>query len=402
MAIRDYTLIEITQMPNDVDKTRDKVFTINFVESLEIKSTWQNLTDTAKIKLPRNIVVQDDTAGKNNWFKQNIYNSNNGAPPLFMRGDKIKITLGLWNDPMDGLDEILESNEEFIGYITKIKNRMPIELDCEDEMWKLKQIKCVNKLFKGSEYTVQKMLTELLQGTGITVVDGVGATIQTNVGDFRTQNDTVASVLSRLRRDGGLFSYFRDNQLRCSGVVYYPDDRKEEIFAFQKNIISDQLEYQRKEDLNVAVKAHSEFITNGSGTNKDGTTKTKRKRLEVLVGRDGVIENEKSFFGDLITIPVLGATTKEVLIQKAKEYLPKVYYTGFKGSFISLGIPSMRHGDGVVLRDNQIPERNGTYLIKEVTKAMSNTGGYRQTIMLHIRIDKGFTQDQLNAGILNK
>lgn len=416
MAFRLYTSIEITQQKNSVDSLRDKVFTIDFVKELEIKSSWQNLTDTAKIKLPRNVIVQDDTHGTNNWSLKNIYNSNNGASPLFMRGDKIKITLGYWHDSMDGSDEILETDEVFIGYISKISNRMPIEIDCEDEMWKLKQIKAANKLFKGSEYTVQKMLTELLQGKGIKVVDGVDGTAQTNIGDFRTQNESVASVLERLRREGGLYSYFRGDELRCSGIVYYPQDRKEEIFAFQETIITDQLAYQRKEDLNIAIKAHSEFLSNGSGNNNDGSPKTKRKRLEVLVGitdpekgtigviakKEGgkfIFGDEKGFTGDLITIPVLGATNFDVLIQKAKEYLPNFYYTGFKGSFRAMGQPSMRHGDGVILQDNVIPERNGTYLIKEVTKTMSLSGGYKQNIMLHLRIDKGFTQDQLNAGI---
>lgn len=405
MSFRLYTLIKITQQPNSVDSARNTTFTIDFVESLEIKSSWQNLTDTAKIKLPRNIVVQDDRNGKNNWGAQvgesgkNIYNSDNGASPLFMRGDKIKITLGYYYDPMDGTDEVLVTDDVFDGYITKIQNRMPIEINCEDTMWKLKQLKAPNKLFKGSEYTVQKMLTELLQGTGITVIDGTDQTIQTNIGDFRTQNESVASVLERLRRDGSLYSYFRGDQLRCSGIVYYPQDRVDHVFKFQENIISDQLQYNRKEDLEIAIKAHAEYLDSGSGTNNDGTPKTKRKRIEVLVGKDGVISDEKTFTGDVVSIPVLGATTKEVLIQKAKEYLPKFYYTGFKGSFVTFGQPSVKHGDAAIIRDSVIPERNGTYLIKEVTKNMSLIGGYKQTILLHLRIDKGFTQDQLNAGI---
>ena len=410
--LRPNILIEIQQQPNDVDKLRNKTYVLDFAIYGEIVSTWQNLTDTAKLKIPRSIYVEDDTGplvlnGKHysNWAGQSIYGTTGNESPVFMRGDKIRISLGYFYDPMDGTAEILEMDERFVGYITKIKNKIPIEIECEDQMWKLKQIRVENKIWPASTYTVQKMVQEMLAGTGIVVVDGVQGSIQTTIGDFRTQNETVALVLDRLRRDGGLYSYFRGRDLlRCSGIVYYPQDRVENVFRFQENILSgDQLEYTRKEDLNIAVKAHSEFIEapDDSKRNKDGSIKTKRKRLEVMVTKDGALskEAEKSFQGDIITIPVIGANTLEELTRKAKEYLPKFYYTGFKGSFMTFGQPAVKHGDGAILQDRIIPERDGTYLVKQVSTTFGLGIGIKQKILLHLRIDKGYTMDQLNAGI---
>lgn len=401
MSLRPNTLIEITQMPNDIYPTgRDQVFTLDFVEHGEIVSTWQNLTDTAKLRLPRNIYVEDKLFNFYNWAGKNIYESDGDLPPIIMRGDKIKISLGYFYDNMNGGDETLIMNDIFSGYISKIKNRVPIEIDCEDMMWKLKQIKAPNKLFRGSEYTVQKMVTELLTDTGIKVRDGVDGAIETKIGDFRTQNETVAQVLDRLRKEGFLYSYFRGEELRCSGIVYYPEDRNDEVFEFQNNIISDSLEYTRKEDINVAVKAHAEFIENGTGLNNDSTRKTKRKRLEVMVSKEGVLTKSAAdaFQGDIISIPVIGATSEADLIKKATEYLPKFYYTGFKGSFLAFLQPYVRHGDAAIIRDKTLPEKNGTYLIKQVTTTFG-LQGCRQNINLHLRIDKGYTQDQLNAGL---
>ena len=418
MSLRDYTLITIEQQTNSAYPTRggkgvSQTFLMDFVNSGEIVNSWQNLTDTAKIKIPRNIYVNNETSNPLNFGSDpnkvglNLYGGT-ATPPLFMRGDKIKIKLGFYYNNFDGT-ESLEVNEVFSGYITKIKNRVPIEIDCEDEMWKLKQINVVNKVWLASTYDVVSMLKEMLAGTGITVIDGLEGSIKTNIGDFRTQNETVGAVLARLKT-AGLYSYFRNNELRCSGIVYYPGDRtgdvtdvlgnKGTIFGFQENIINDSLEYQRKEDLNIAIRASCETGGAGSGTNKDGTPKTKRQRFEVMVGKDGAMTDIKknAYSGDVIALPILGCKTLAELTQRAIEYLPKFYYTGFKGSFTTFGQPFMRHGDACILRDKMLPERDGTYLIKQVVTTFG-MGGFRQKIMLHIRIDSGYTIQQINAGL---
>lgn len=403
MSLRQNTLIEITQVPNDSFPDRTKRFILDFVNYGEINTSWQNLTDTAKLRFPRNVLVEDENGDLINWTDNAIYGDHGNSSPLFMRGDEISISVGYFYDQFDDT-EILEMTvtPQFTGYISNIKNRLPIELECEDNMWKLKQIAAPNKLYKASQYTVKKMIEEMLVGTPYTVTDGG---FEVSIGDFRVQSETVAQVLERLKKDGGLTSYFRGNELRAATVAYdFNYMQTQEVFEFQENIISDSLEYTRKDDLNIAVRAYSQAMENATGKNHDGTQKRKRKRLEVLVGKIdkfgnlGEIVNNKTFHGDLITFPVIGATTKEQLIDRAKKHLPKFYYTGFRGSFDTFGQPTVTHGNAAIIRDNKIPERNGTYLIKQVTTKFG-VQGFRQKIALHTRIDQGFTISDLNAGV---
>jgi|SRR6185369_2533937 len=403
MSFRDYTFITVQQQANSATPNRVlNTVEFDFVNHGENVNSWQNLSDTAKLRLPHNIYAVTDKGqpydiGANpNTSGATIYDGNN---PIFMRGDKITIDLGLFMDNMNGT-EYLEKQTRFTGYITKIKPRVPIEIECEDEMWILKQIRVPDKVWKDSQYTVQSMLTEMLQGTGITVVDGNSGTIKTNIGDFKTRNETVAQVLERLKKDGSIYSYMRNGELRCSGLVYYPQDRVENVFRFQENITSDNLEYTRKEDISLAIRAYSEFQSVLSEKNLDGTAKTKRTRLEVTIDKTGQLDDAaaKAFVGDMITLPILGCKTKEELLQRALAAFPKFYYTGYRGSFTTFGLPFVKHGDAVIIEDNVFPERNGTYLVKQVTTTFG-LSGLRQNILVHLRIDQGYTTSQLNAPI---
>jgi hypothetical protein len=406
MSLRINTLIEITQVPNDAFPDRKKSFTIDFVSSGIITAGWESLTDTAKLKFPRNIMVEDESGRLVNWTDKAIYGDYESQSPLFMRGDEISISIGYFYDNFDGTETSqMPIEPQFTGFISKIKNRLPIEIECEDNFWKLKQIPVANKLFKGSQYTVKSMIAEMLKDHPYTVIDGG---FETSIGDFRTQNETVAQVLERLKNEGRIYSYFRGNVLRVGLIVYDPNTflNNQEVFEFQENIISDSLEYTRKEDLNIAIKVSSHAFGKGSGTNADGTGKNKRKRLEVLVGKVttagkttfGEIANDKTYFGDVITMQLLlNAPSKEELIKRAKAILPKYYYTGFRGSFITFGQPTISHGWAAIIRDSKVKEREGTYLIKEVSTEFGMQG-FRQKIQLHHRIDQGFTTSELNEG----
>lgn len=395
------TEITFTQQPNTGNPGRNAstVTVLNFIGEGEIISTWQKLTDTATLKFPRNVYVIDANGNTVQWTNKNI--SSGVVPtsgPLFVRGDKVSIRLGYTYD-----DGHTEMNTCFEGYISKIKNKQPIEIECEDNMWKLKQLMCPNKFWPKGTYNVSKIIKELVQGTGFNVVDDG---VDLNVGDVRTLNETVAGFLERLRKEANIYCYFRGSDLRCSGIVYYPIDRRKHVFAFQQNIIDggDGLDYLRKEDLTIAIKARA-IIDETSGVNQDGSDKKKQSRLEVLVGiisqagkstRFGEID-PYSFLGETRDQIYLGATTKEELIRRASIDLPKFYYSGFRGSFSTFGQPFARHGDIAILQDDILPERSGEYFIKQVTIPFG-TGGLFQKIMLHLRVDEYSTNDQINTG----
>lgn len=379
--------ITITQVPVKDFPNRTKSFTMKFINICEINTSWKNLTDTAKLKFPKKVYFRDEQGRRFTWFGKNLVAGDN-TPPLLLRGDKIKIQFGYnFSDPTADLpnNRTTTLNTEFEGYITKINNRMPIEIECEDNMYVLKQLDAPNKVFPASQYTVQTMMEELVKGTGFTINAG---NIQTSVGDFRVQNATVAQVLEVLRKDTRIESYFRGNELRCSGLVYYPQDRVEKVFAFQQNIISDKLEYRRLDDIKLGIKAYSINKVELTSLNKNGKPKTKEKRLETFVGKPG---------GEVRTLYFWNITDIDTLKKLAEERLSRMYYEGVKGVFTTFGLPSMKHGDAAIIRDNILTERNGTYLIRGIKKSFGMTG-FRQDIELDIRID-GLDTQTLNAGL---
>ncbi len=410
--------IVITQQPTTTYPNRSNVYTMDFVTDIEIESTWKNLTTTAKLTFPKNIYVKTPT-GLVSWVTQDMYaNTKNNTPPVLLRGDKISISLGYFSQQGTPL------NEEFNGFITKINPKLPLEIECQDNMWLLKQAQCPNKVFPASQYNVQSIIQYLLKNaiiptdktlpsyvylnqvlkpalTKINVINGVGLSenVSTNVGDFRTQNETIAAVLYRLRKDYKLECFFRKNvasgswnDLYVSGIVYYPKDYinsttgaiKSTTYNFQQNIIDGtQLIYLRKDDVRLGIKAYSVGKYELTTFNSAGKLSTKNKRLEVVVGdTDGDIRTQ-FFWPATNTSPELDlANLKTLAIQR----LNKMKYEGWHGSFTSFGIPYVQHGQAVKLQDDIIPERTGTYLIKSV-KVKFGMGGFRREIEPHLRID---------------
>lgn len=385
--------ITITQVATAAYPQRNKIFVVKFINDVQIVSTWQNLTDTCQLILPKKIYVSDQFGKRVNWLGQSTIGSDT-TPPLILRGDKVNIQLG-YNYPTKTLSEVIVMNNEFDGYVSEINPKLPITLLCEDRMFQLKQIKVPNKAFSNTAYTVQSMLQEMLNlqastkdiklVTGSTLAEG----IETNLNAiFRTQEDTIGSVLTRLRKEARIFGYFRGNELRCSGIVYYPSDRVQRVFAFQKNIIADSLQFKRIEDLRIGAKCYSLNKATTNSTNKNGRAKTKTARLETFVGdTDGEIRTLYFWnVPDVKTLAILG-----------NRELRKFFYTGYSGSFVTFGLPFVKHGDEVVIQDTVLPERNGSYLVKGVKKSFGQNG-FRQEVELHLKLSV-FSQTQIANGL---
>lgn len=422
MSLRLISKITITQQPTTTYPERGAEYVLDFVNDIEITSSWKNMTDTAKIVMPKKVYVKTPT-GIVTWQDKYMY-ANTPEAPIIMRGDRIKVELGYYYKPTPQSEYRAETNIEFEGYITKINPKVPLVIECEDNMWLLKQAQCPNKVFPVSEgWTVQKIVQYLLLNSSAStsdtylnrvllpelkrfnVINGVGASenIQTNVGDFRTQNETIAQVLQRLRKDYKIECFFRPNaqgeniDLYVSGVVYYPSeyvDAQGNIFAtaydFENNIITDDMVYLRKDDLRLGIKAYSIDKKELTTTNSSGGTKTQSKRLETFVGdTDGEIRTQ--FFWDV--------KTEDELKALATQRLNKLKYEGWRGQFTSFGLPFVRHGQAVSLKSKVTPERGGAYLVKG-TKVKFGMGGFRRMIDPHIRIDDNiYTANDFANGI---
>lgn len=406
--------ITITQQPTAIYPNRNLITSFEFINNIEINSAWQNLTDTGKLIMPKKVYFKDQFGNAFEWDGKNIISGVNGKIPMVLRGDKIKIELGYiydtlkLNDTQQVTDDTKTvTNTVFNGYITNVDNRIPIELHFEDNMYVLKQVQAENKTWSKSKYTVETMLEEMLStvpNTPFTIKKTINGTpLTTQIGDFTTQNETIAEVLNRLQKDYRLESYFRDSELRCGYLVYYPEDIKESVFKFQYNIISDDLLYKRKDDVIIGIEANAYKQTATSKHNKDGTTKFKTEKVSYFGyfknNELNIVPVEKkpaTFDGEIRTISLRDMPESQVKDYVKKE-INRVTFDGWRGKFTTFGLPLVKHGDVVYLIDEIIPERTGKFLVKGV-QTNFGVNGFRQEISLDLRVDT-LTQAEINSGL---
>ena len=369
------------------ESKRDLQFTFNFVNEFEFSDSWVDLTNQAKITLPKNIYVIDKNGNKLNLGGTE---PNKLIDNLFRRGDSVSINYGYYT--YENGNEVLDMPENpiFEGFITSVGSKRPIVLECEDNMWLLKQIPCKPQVWP-KEKSVEDLLKSLLQGTNFTV----NGLTKTTVGDLVIQDETVAQLLARLQKDFHFEAYFKGNELRIGSLVYIEAEARTFTFEFQKNIISDELVFQRKDDVKLSAICESVNTVDG-GKNKKGQTKTKEERLTVLVYYDktGVAQYKEKKKGEDLPENVEGERRKlfypnvksaKDLFEKGKAELEKYYYTGFKGKFTTFAIPYVQMGDNVIIKDKLMPDRDGKYKVKSVNYT-GGINGHRQIIELHYKM----------------
>lgn len=377
---------------------RNKVFNFDFVNEFTANDTWVDLTNSATIKLPKNVYYKNKFGRLEPLMGTNVnIGGFDNSTPSFLKGDKISIRAGYryFRNENEVLDMPGEGTNtkiyQFQGYITEIISKMPFELRCEDNMWLLKQTACKPRVWNGSlENLIKELISVLPQFT-------VNNLTQTNIGPVVVGNQSVAELLAQFRKDAGLEAYFRGNELRIGSKIYIDSEAKTHKFVFQKNIITDDLKYQRKEDIVLsAICISTNEILTGEST-KDGEAKTKQDRIEVLVYWDKIsksfkyqqkqkgVDFPKNVEGERRTFNYVGITSVIDLFEKGKQQLRKYYYTGFKGNFLTFGIPFVRNGDNVIFEDAILPERNGTYKVKGVEYS-GGIQGLRQNIILDYKI----------------
>lgn len=396
--LRVLTQISFTQQPTAAMPARNGTINYNFVHEFEVESTWKNLTDGGSITLPKNVFITDKNKNRFSLAGTNInLGGFSNTAPVFLRGDKVVISWGYAE-----LNATLQV--VFEGYISQVTSKKPFVVHVEDNMYLLKQVPAAggnNGYFASSKYTVETMLAEMISNGKIPNSNKplpftVNTTTSTSLGNYIAQNETIAEVLARLRKDFHFEAYFRGNELRCGSFVYLEQDAindGQKVFTFQKNIISDDLDYKRKDDVTLSAVATNTIEQTTGKTTKDGQAKTKKQRLEVLVtflnGSDTATVNiitptnklPPNTGGERRTLHFLGATTTAQLTTLATNELRKYYYTGFRGHFTTFGTPFVRHGDNVDILDPILPERNGRYKVKSV-KYKGGVAGLRQEIEL--------------------
>lgn len=333
-------------------KTSGKKILFDFATDVETVEDVENFTQTATIVFPRKIVFKG----------QNLFTGTNA---IFRRGDKVKVEIGYFkekNTPLEGLKEL------YNGYISYVNGSLPVTIECEDEMFVLKNTKCTypkkvglitvgkhgKKLKKPKVISAAISLNDLLGN--ILPDDIVYKCLDVNLGSFRCSNASVSQILEKLKSEYGLYSRFVGGVLMV-GFASDSSDTKTQEFIFERTIIDEtQLQYQLKEDLSVKVVAISMQPNN-----------TKK---EITVGdTDGAQRTYYTY-----------NATDEGLKKFANLKLDRVRYSGYVGSFTTFGEPMVRAGDIAQLTSRKLPERNGFYDIISVRRKFSVKDGYKQTI----------------------
>lgn len=304
--------------------------TIRQPSNVTLESSWRQLTGIATVVLPRNVSYFD---------RENV-------KEVFRRGDSVEIYLG-YDENM-----ILE----FVGYVKETSAAIPIEIKCQDEMFKIKSVP-VN--FSSPDITLQGLMDKILPGVEKDVLEGV------ELGAVRFSRTTVGEVLEKLQTQMKLYSYIAPGtkKLVCGKIYADDSDTPASIFDLERNVVENRLEYRNREDILVKVR---------------GTAMGGGKKLEYEFGDNDPDKNIEWQFN---------VKTQSALEAEVKRFYEANKKDGFSGSFTAFGIPSVQHGRRADISSTLYPDRNGVYYIDGVTKTF-DTGGYRQEINLGNRYER--------------
>ena len=188
------------------DTAEEIIFT--FVNSVVIKSSYETLTDTARIIVPQKLTFQGVPI-------------TTGVTTLFNRGDSVKIELGYFPN----------IRTVFEGFIAKVSPKTPLVIDCEDSMFLLKQDTVTNSFTNAS---LEAVLKDIIP-EGI-VVKNIAKVPE--LGKLRYSRVTPAKVPTPVLR---------------VGLASDASDTNTETFIFEERVIRDELDFQTSDDIQYRV-----------------------------------------------------------------------------------------------------------------------------------------------------
>ena len=204
------------------------------VHSIEFASSFKEPVSRGSLEIPRNVT---------NFDRRQL-------TEVFKRGDALTIYFGYDN----------KMNEEFNGYVSQVSADIPIKIHFEDEMFKIKQMP-VN--FSGQSVGLENLLKTIVPGYDINVLDGV------NLGSVRLAKTQVGPVLEKLASDWGLHTYMKGKTLVCGKYYSANSNAPTVLFDLERNCVSTSLNYKRKDEIRVKIKAVS-TLHNGKKISVDG------------------------------------------------------------------------------------------------------------------------------------
>lgn len=360
------------------------------------------------------------------------------TPTDFKVGQRIRIYLGYYEDKgkvfkdnterIEEYEKSLLSVPDFDGFITKCSVSTPIEIKCENLASGLKRKNC-RKITTGDHATVNDFLKtggkyDLLKGTGLELADET-AKEKYDIGKLQLCDDlTVADVLTEWAKYS-LYSFIRcdeDNKPKLYVGRAYTESKDGNsnipLIEFNYHVANDGLSLMNTDPKFLAVAAKG-FKFEGSGKNRKeiqynitvrlnpewtGTGDTTHKKFQLL--NETQLNKKSMKLGavakscvkdkvDLSQYQVVDyvsskiGITEDELIKEAEDYFEHYHMNGIEGTLTIFGDAfygkyGKRHiepGYKVELLDTREPEKNGWYMVEEVTTTFG-VNGFRQTLKL--------------------
>lgn len=306
-----------------------QVVRFDYVTEVEVDTSIRNFTDTAKIIVPRKL----------SYKGQNITN-------FIKRNHEVTIDLG-YNDG---------NQEVFKGYIKDVSTGTPIIIECENEAWKLKQIKLPAKHYP--KLNIKDFVAEHMKAYQCFVPS-------IELGEVRINTDvTLAQVFEYFMHNYPVNFYFREGKfygILPTTMTANDEEIKTVKFRIGYNTISDNLTYTLKEDINLQIVAKA--IT------KDN------KKLEWKEPKDLTDAEIRTFL-------VPGATSVSDCKKFAIDMLSKYRVDKMTGDLTAFGLPYVRKGDVTHLLDDDNKEQNNKKFWNEAVNYTFGQAGLRQKITL--------------------
>lgn len=300
---------------------------LGMLHQVQINSSVELLADTATITLP---------AAE--------YNKALLVERQISRGDKVCIRLGYAEAGLI---------EEFRGYLLRIAtDGGSITLHCEDELF-LYRKPLKNAVHKA--ITLDNLLKKVCKEIG--VHHSVDCSYAWTYHKFVVHATTAYDLLKKIQDDCAADIYIQNDVLHIHPPGHHIGAQR--YYDMALNLEQQNLVYQNEKNKKLKVLAKA-LLPNGE-----------MKQIEV--GHDG---------GDQIEIkcPTTDSTSMK---QRALAELKRRTYDGYEGSITAWLIPQCRAGDSATIRDEDYPDKDGTYFVLAVKTSMSASGGKREIQLGH-------------------
>lgn len=287
---------------------------------VKIKHSVHDLAATATIKIPVTAVLKQ---------KGQPATATHMAQAIKI-GDEVIIRLG-YNGNL---------NTEFSGFVKQLNNKTPFEIVCEDMFYQCRR--------KSVTLEGENTLAGVLQACGLKQ----GSVANLTFDSFAIPNQSVASVLSKIKNDYNLAVFFGEGKINA--FKPFPEKGETVKYLLRGNIVKDDdLKYQETENAKIKITAISVGL--------DG------EELKVEKGDKNGVEK---------ILRLYNVKDSEELEKLAENELQRSTY-GYSGKIETFLLPYAAPGMVAEMTDTAYPERNGSYYIESVETTFGTSGARR-------------------------